>query len=113
MKPELLRTKQAISQQDEVVAGCDTGFAGLLLRLPPSSTDIRHFQNLMLAEADLIGVIWVGLVAVNSLRFVRIFRRLLDLCCSYRSWCAVHAAQTWLRRSSVCARGSSWVARDR
>ena len=59
-----------------------TCLAGLLLRLPPSSTYVRNLQDFVLREANLIRIVWVGFVRVYCLCTVRVFCR----GCNVVSW---------------------------
>lgn len=66
-------------QQDEVVAWCNSSFAVGFPGLPPASADVGDLENLVLGEADLVGVIRIGLVTVNGLGSVRVFRGSIDV----------------------------------
>lgn len=102
------------SQQDQVVGWSNTGLSGGLPGLPPSTAHIGHLQDLMLGETDLIGIFRVGLIRIDRLRTVRIFRGLGDFI-----WCAIvgqirsgRVAEAGLRGAAVFgAGGSSGITR--
>lgn len=86
-----------ISQQDQVIRRCNTCLATFLTCLPPSTRDIRDFQNIVLLERDFVGVFGVGSVRINSLGAVWIFGRLVRL-----------IFLLWSHASAGTARSSWW-----
>jgi len=62
--------------------------------LPPSATHIGNFQNFVFAEADLIGIIGIGLVAVNGFGTIRILGGWVDF---LRWYWRVTGIDRWLR----------------
>lgn len=68
------KTKGAVLQQDKVIWRRNTNISVRLSCLPPSSTDVRYFEYLMLSEANLVCIIRVGFVRVNCLGAIWIFR---------------------------------------
>lgn len=81
-------------QQDEVVAWRDTRLAVGLLCLPPPPADVRDFEDVVLLEADLVGVVGVRLVAVDGLCTIRVLDALLCRLVLHGSL-RVHAAKGW------------------
>ena len=69
-------TPSLASQQDEIVAGRDAGLAVLLLGLPPPAAHVRHLEDLVLLEGDLVRVIRIRFVRVDRLGPVGVFGRL-------------------------------------
>lgn len=60
------------SQQDQVIARRNARLAVRLLRLPPPAAHVAHLEDVVLREADLVGVVRVRLVAVDGLGAVRV-----------------------------------------
>lgn len=50
------------SQKDQIVRGRNACISILLPSLPPSAAHIRYFQDLVLGEADFVGVFRVGVI---------------------------------------------------
>ncbi len=96
-----------VSKQYQIITRSYPGFPSLFLRLPPTPTDVGNLQNLMLREADLVGIVWVGLIWVDCLGSIRILRRSPNLMphwmiiCHHRSSC-----YTLCRRVGRWAEGS-------
>lgn len=55
-----------------IIAGNDSLLSVLLLGLPPSSTDVGDFEDLVLGERNLVAIVRVRFVAVDRLRSVRV-----------------------------------------
>lgn len=79
-------------KKDEVVGRRDARLSRRLLRLPPPPTHVRHLEDLMLGEADLVRVVWVGFIRIYRLGTVRVLCRL-----SYLARLPAHSAGVGLR----------------
>lgn len=63
-------------EDTNIIAGNDSLLSILFLGLPPSSTDVRDFEDLVLGERNLVAIVRVRFVAVDRLRSVRV----VELC---------------------------------
>lgn len=72
----IAKTKPNRSQKNQIVRWRNTRFACCFSGLPPSPADVGYFQDLVLREADLVGVFWVRIVRVNCLGAVWVLGRL-------------------------------------
>lgn len=56
------KTNLLISQKNQIIRRRNAGLSARFSSLPPSAADIRYFKNLVLGEADLVGVFGVRVV---------------------------------------------------
>lgn len=97
-------------KQNQVVTWGNASLAAVFSCLPPPTTDVANFQDLVLGEGNFVGIIGVRLVAIDGLCTVRVLGRRDYL--SVRAWNTLrfHLLVTESVRSNTIA--GPWCGRD-